>query len=61
MAPPYEAKIITGSIARWLHLLQKLDMHDLRLGSDPRLLSEMGRLQEHEKETIVAWQEASDI
>jgi hypothetical protein len=43
------------------HLLQKLDMHDLRFGPDPRLLTEMERLQEHEKETIAMWQEASNI
>lgn len=44
-----------------LHLLQKLDIHDLQFGPDPRLLTEMKRLQEREKETITAWQETSDI
>lgn len=44
-----------------LHLLQKLDMHDLQFGPDPRLLIEMERLQEREKETITAWRETSDI
>jgi hypothetical protein len=47
--------------SKGLHLLQKLDMHDLRFGPDRRLLTEMERLQEHEKDTIAAWQEASDI
>jgi hypothetical protein len=45
--------------SKGLHLLQKLDMHDLRFGPDPRLLTEMERLHEHEKETIAMWQEAS--
>lgn len=44
-----------------LYLLQKLDMHDLRFEPDPRLLTEMERLQEREKETITAWQETPDI
>ena len=45
--------------SKGLHLLQKLDMQDLRFGPDPRLLTEMQRLQDLEKETIAAWRESS--
>lgn len=38
--------------SKGLHLLQKLDMHDLRFGPEPRLLTEMERLQEHEKRRL---------
>jgi hypothetical protein len=47
--------------SKGLHLLQKLDTQDLRFEPDPRLLTEMQRLQELEKETIAAWQETSNI
>lgn len=46
--------------SKGLHLLQELDMQDLRFGPDPRLLNEMQRLQDLEKETIAAWREASN-
>ncbi|KAJ5082332.1 hypothetical protein N7532_011375 [Penicillium argentinense] len=39
-----------------LHLLQRLDMKDLQFGPDPRLLSEIQRLQELEKQTMAAWE-----
>ena len=45
--------------SKGLHLLQKLDMNDLRFAPDPRLLTEMQRLQELEKETIAAWHKGS--
>jgi hypothetical protein len=41
--------------SKGLHLLQKLDMKDLQFGPDPRLLTEMQRLQELEKQTMTAW------
>jgi hypothetical protein len=44
-----------------LHLLQKIEMKDLRFGPEPRLLSEMQRLQELEKETIDAWHGDSTV
>ncbi|KAL6405632.1 hypothetical protein AUP68_10483 [Ilyonectria robusta] len=44
-----------------LHLLQKIDMKDLQFGPDPRLLTEMQRLQELEKETIATWLEDSRV
>jgi hypothetical protein len=47
--------------SKGLYLLQSLDTHDLRFGPDRRLLTEMERLQEHEKDTTASWQEASDI
>lgn len=47
--------------SKGLHLLQEIDMEDLRFGPDPRLLTEMQRLQELEKTTIATWQEALDI
>jgi hypothetical protein len=47
--------------SKGLHLLQEVGMEDLRFGPDPRLLTEMQRLQELEKATIAAWQEGSDI
>lgn len=46
--------------SKGLHLLQKLDMQDLRFDPDPRLLTEMKRFQDLEKETIAAWREASN-
>jgi hypothetical protein len=36
--------------------MQKLDMKDLQFGPDPRLLIEMQRLQELEKQTMAAWE-----
>ncbi|KAJ5100153.1 hypothetical protein N7532_007154 [Penicillium argentinense] len=39
-----------------LHLLQRLDMKDLQFEPDPRLLSEIQRLQELEKQTMAAWE-----
>jgi hypothetical protein len=47
--------------SKGLHLLQKLDMQDLRFGPDPQLLTEMRRLQELEKETIAVWQDALNM
>ncbi|OKO94694.1 ATP-dependent DNA helicase pfh1 [Penicillium subrubescens] len=47
--------------SKGLHLLQEVDMEDLRFGPDPRLLTEMQRLQALEKTTIAAWQEALDL
>lgn len=47
--------------SKGLHLLQKLDMQDLKFGPDPQLLTEMRRLQELEKETIATWQDASNM
>ena len=38
-----------------IHLLQKIDMSDLRFRPDPRLQTEMDRLQELEKQTLTAW------
>jgi hypothetical protein len=46
--------------SKGLHLLQEVDMEDLRFGPDPRLLTEMQRLQELEKATIATWQEDMD-
>lgn len=46
--------------SKGLHLLQKLDMQDLQFRPDPRLLTEMQRLQDLEKETVAAWREASN-
>jgi hypothetical protein len=40
-----------------LHLLQKLEKKDIQIGSDPRLLAEMERLQTLEKQTIESWEE----
>ncbi|KAJ6125978.1 hypothetical protein N7471_010471 [Penicillium samsonianum] len=40
--------------SKGLHLLQNLDMQDLRFGPDPQLLTEMERLQKLELETIAA-------
>jgi hypothetical protein len=42
--------------SKGLHLLQKLDMKDLQFKPDPRLLTEMRRLQELEQETMSAWE-----
>ena len=42
--------------SKGLHLLQKLDMKDLQFKPDPRLLTEMRRLQDLEKETMAAWE-----
>lgn len=42
--------------SKGLHLLQRLDMKDLQFGPDPRLLSEIQRLQELEKQTMAAWE-----
>lgn len=42
--------------SKGLHLLQRLDMKDLQFGPDPRLLSEIQRLQELDKQTIAAWE-----
>jgi hypothetical protein len=44
--------------SKGFHLLQKLDMQDLRFSPDPRLLTELQRLQDLEKEAISAWHEA---
>lgn len=44
---------------RGLHLLQPIDMNDLRYGPDPQLLDEIQRLQALELETIRAWQTSS--
>jgi hypothetical protein len=41
--------------SKGLYLLQRLDMSDLQFGPDPRLLTEMQRLQELEKQTMAAW------
>ena len=38
-----------------LHLLQRIDMEDLRLRPDNRLLKEMQRLEALEQETLAAW------
>ena len=38
-----------------VHLLQKIDMSDLLFQPDPRLKTEMDRLQELEKQTLGAW------
>ncbi|KAH8586722.1 hypothetical protein B0O99DRAFT_643776 [Bisporella sp. PMI_857] len=38
-----------------LHLLQRIDMEDLRFRPDDRLLIEMQRLKALERETIAAW------
>lgn len=38
-----------------LHLLQKISMEDVQFGPDPRLLSEIKRLQLLQEETIAAW------
>jgi hypothetical protein len=38
-----------------LHLLQEIGMEDLQFRPDPRLLSEMERLQKLEQKTIAAW------
>jgi hypothetical protein len=46
--------------SKGLHLLHKLDMQDLRFTPDPRLITEMQRLQKLEEETIAAWREASN-
>ncbi|KAI3286470.1 hypothetical protein DTO002I6_8141 [Penicillium roqueforti] len=46
--------------SKGLHILQKLDMQDLRFGPDPRLVTEMERLQDLEKETVAAWRETSN-
>lgn len=40
-----------------IHLLQRIEMKDLRFAPDSRLLDEMHRLQELEKETLAAWKE----
>jgi hypothetical protein len=42
--------------SKGLHLLQKLDMKDLQFKPDPRLLAEMQRLQELEKNTTSDWE-----
>jgi hypothetical protein len=42
--------------SKGLHLLQKLDMKDLQFAPDPRLLAEMQRLQELERDTIRRWE-----
>ncbi|KAH7028450.1 hypothetical protein B0J12DRAFT_584062 [Macrophomina phaseolina] len=47
--------------SKGLHILQKIDMTDLRFGPDPRLLTEMQRLQELEKETIAAWHDPKTV
>lgn len=39
-----------------LHLLQPLDMSDLRHGLDPKLLGEQQRFQALKLETLTAWQ-----
>jgi hypothetical protein len=41
---------------RGLHLLQKIEMKDLRFDPDPEMLIEMQQLQDLEKDTIDAWQ-----
>ena len=38
-----------------LHLLQRIEMEDLRFRPDKRLLLEMARLKALERETIAAW------
>jgi len=49
--------VLTGRLrtAADIHLLQKIDMSDLRFRPDPRLQTEMDRLQELEKQTLTAW------
>jgi len=37
------------------HLLKRIDMEDLRLCPDDRLLTEMERLRRLEQETMAAW------
>lgn len=43
-----------------LHLLQKISMEDVQFQPDPRLLTEIKRLQNLEKETITAWEKGFD-
>jgi hypothetical protein len=40
---------------RGLHLLQKIEIKDLRFRPDPQLLDEMRRLQDLERDTINSW------
>jgi hypothetical protein len=44
-----------------LHLLQKIDIEDLRLCPDDELLVEMERLKALERQTISAWVETTTM
>lgn len=44
------------SLTSLLHLLEPLDMSDLRHGLDPKLLDEQPRFQALKLETLTAWQ-----